>query len=135
MPQLFVINGSWAMLIVRCVLGLVFVVHGWPKVKDLKQNAANFEMMGFKPGVLFGTIVGLLEFFGGIMLILGYLTMLVSALFAIEFVVIIVWKLGKKMPFVNGWELDLIILAALIVIFALGAGPYSLDQTALSMTL
>jgi hypothetical protein len=67
----------------------------------------------------------ILEFFGGILLILGFFTAPVAFLLAGQFVVIIFWKLSKNMPLVGGWEFDLLILAGLLVLLSLGAGPYA----------
>jgi hypothetical protein len=58
--------GGWGFVIPRIILGAMLIVHGWPKIKDLRQNASNFSGMGFKPGWLWGTIAALLEFFGGV---------------------------------------------------------------------
>ena len=116
------------MLVLRVALGAVLIAHGWPKIKDLKQNAKNFYGMGFKPGIFWGSVAAILEFFGGILLILGFFTAPVAFLLAGQFVVIIFWKLSKNMPLVGGWEFDLLILAGLLVLLSLGAGPYALDR-------
>ena len=118
---------AWAVLVLRSVLGFIFMVHGWKKLRDLKQAALNMEGMGFKPGRLFGTVAAILEFFGGIAIILGFLTGLTAFLFAGEFVVILCWRLAKRAPF-PAYELDLLIFASIIVLIALGAGPFSLDR-------
>lgn len=128
MFPLYFLYDVWAVLFLRVILGAILVAHGWPKIKNLKQNAKNFEGMGFKPGKLFGTIAGILEPVGGIALILGLGVTWISALFALEFITIIIWKLAKKMPLVGGYELDLVILAGMVVLFSLGAGAYSLDR-------
>ena len=128
MFPLYFLYDIWAILFLRVVLGIVLVVHGWPKIKNLQQNAKNFESMGFKPGKLFGTISAVLEFFGGIALILGLGVTYISGLFILEFLVILGWKFVKRMPLVGGYELDLVILAGMFVLFSLGAGAYSLDR-------
>lgn len=128
MFPLYFLYDMWPVLILRLALGAIFIVHGWPKLKNLRQTAKNFDAMGFKPGKLSGTIAALLEFFGGIALVVGLLVAYVSALYIIEFAVITIWKIAKKSPFVNGWEFDLIILAGGIALFALGGGAYSLDR-------
>jgi putative oxidoreductase len=128
MFPLYFLYDVWAVLALRIVLGAVLIVHGWPKIKDLKQNAKNFEGMGFRPGKLSGGISAFLEFFGGIALVLGLFVLPVSILFMLEFVVILCWRFMKKMPFVGGWELDLLILAGVFVLFSLGGGAWSLDR-------
>ena len=117
MFPLYFLYDMWPVLILRIALGAVFIVHGWSKMRDLRQNAKNFDAMGFKPGKLFGTVAALLEFFGGIALLIGLGTTWVAGLFILEFIVIILWRWAKHMPFVGGWELDLLILAGVIILF------------------
>ena len=105
-----------SVFLLRLVLGIILIVHGWPKISDPQKNAKNFDGMGFKPGALWGTIAALLEFVGGIAMIIGFLVGLISLFLAIQFVVIIIWKISKKMPFVHGWEFDLLILAVILAL-------------------
>ena len=128
MFPLYFLYDVWAILALRLALGAVFVVHGWAKVRNFRQNAQNFEGMGFRPGKLFGTAAALHEVFGGIALVLGLGVTWVSILFMVEFIVILLWRWMKRMPFVGGWELDLLIVAGMIVLFSLGGGAWSLDR-------
>jgi putative oxidoreductase len=118
--------GGWGFVVPRLILGALLIVHGWPKIKNLNKTAGDFNGMGFKPGMLWGTIVALLEFVGGIGLLLGLWVPYLCFLFLIQFFVIIVWKWSKKMPFAGGWELDAIIFALLLVFFTLYGGFYLL---------
>ncbi len=112
--------------ILRVVLGIIMIVHGWPKIKDLKGTAA---WMGqkFKPGMFWAVVVSVAEFIGGIFLVLGFLTQIVSFILVIQFIVII---LAMNLPkgFKGGYEFDLLILAAALALLALGSGHYSLDN-------
>ncbi len=128
MFPLYFLYDQWPVLILRIALGAVWIVHGWPKIRDLRQNAQNFQSMGFKPGALFGTAAALLEFFGGIAIVVGLATAPIAALFILEFIVILVWRWSKRSPFVGGWELDLLILAGAVALFSLGGGAFSLDR-------
>lgn len=128
MYPLFFYYGGWSLFFLRLVVGAIVIVHGWPKIKNLKQNAANFEGMGFRPGMLWGTIAALVEFVGGIALIAGIFASIVALSLAFEFIVIVIWKLIKKNPFVGGWEFDLLILAAVCVLLMFGAGSFSLGH-------
>jgi putative oxidoreductase len=114
--------GGWGFVIPRIILGAMLIVHGWPKIKDLRQNASNFSGMGFKPGALWGTIAALLEFFGGVGLVLGLWVPYLCLAFMGEFVVIIIWKWIRKMPFVAGWEMDALIFGMLLILFTLYGG-------------
>jgi putative oxidoreductase len=84
--------------------------------------------MGFRPGALWGTLVALLEPLGGLALILGIMTVWVAALFVVEFLVIIFWKIAKSSPFAGGWEFDLLLMTSAFVLFLFGAGIVSLDH-------
>ena len=130
MLAMFSFYGGGSLLVLRVFLGAVFVVHGWPKIKNLKATAKGFAGMGFKPGWLFGTIAALLEFFGGIGLVIGFLVVPFAAFLALQFLTITIWKILKKAPFTGagGWELDLVILGGLIALLALGSGSFALDR-------
>ena len=117
---------DWALLVLRVVFGLVFIVHGWSKIKDLKINAAGFEAMGFKPGMFWGTIVAVLEFVGGLLIVAGLLTQVVALLLAVQMAVAIL-KVNLKRGFVGGYEFDLLLLAAGLLLAAVGGGDRSLD--------
>jgi putative oxidoreductase len=116
--------GGWGFVIPRIILGAMLIAHGWPKIKDLKQNAKNFEGMGFKPGNLWGTIATFVEFFGGLGVLIGMWVPYIAFLLACQFIVIIVWKLSKKMPFIGGWEIDALVFALAIMFFTLYGGFY-----------
>lgn len=126
MIQFFFIFSEWGILILRSVLGLILVVNGWPKIKDLKQNALKFSEMGFRPGIFWGTLVALAEFVGGIALITGFLTQIFAFIIAIQFVVILL-SVKRRAKFTE-LQFDLLILASALILVALGGGGYSLDN-------
>ena len=37
------------------------------------------------------------------------------------------WRISKKHPYVNGWEIDLLILGSAVLLLSIGAGGYSAD--------
>ncbi len=126
MIQPFLVFGEWGIFIVRVVLGVILVAHGWPKIRNLKGTA---EWMGqmFKPGIFWAVVVSLTEFVGGIFLIFGFLTQVVAILVAIEFIVVIL-KMKLKKGLVDGYEFDLLILAAALALLTLGGGAHGIDQ-------
>lgn len=119
---------DWGLLALRIALGVTLAMHGIPKLKNLRGTWEWFASQGFKPGRLWGTIVTLLEFFGGIALVLGLLSQPLAALVVIQFLVILIWKLRKGESFTGGYELDLLLFAAAIAVLTLGAGDYSVDS-------
>lgn len=124
---LFIWSGV-ALLLLRVFYGALFVAHGWPKVRDLMQNAKNFEGMGFRPGLFWGTIVALLEFFGGLAIIAGLFVQIFGLLLAIEMVVAAVWKIRNKQKFMGGYELDLALAFIGLALATLGGGIYAIDN-------
>ena len=125
---LLTLYDDWGLLFLRLALGLILVVHGWPKVKNLKTTASNFAAMGFRPGFFWGTLIALLEFFGGLAFIVGFFMQPLAALFVIEFITAITWRISKHHAFAGGYELDLLMLAAFIALLLSGAGAFSLDH-------
>jgi len=117
---------NWALLFLRLAVGFVFLSHGLPKIKDLKHNAGGFDMMGFKPGWLWITLSAFLEVFGGILLILGIATQLVSLLLAGEMLITTVWKKIQGENLVGGYELDLVLLTSLLIIATAGGGELAI---------
>ena len=129
MPTLLPIVPEIASTIGRIALGALFIVHGWPKIKDPKSTIAFVKGTGFPGGVAFAVLFTLLEFFGGIALILGFLTQIVAPLIALEMVATTIFaktKLGKKL--VLGYELDIAYLVLALMLTFLGAGPWSVDR-------
>jgi uncharacterized membrane protein YphA (DoxX/SURF4 family) len=129
-PNTFIIFSLWssqAIFILRAVVGLVFIAHGWPKIKNIKESQANFVNMGFKPGALWGTVVAILEFFGGLAIFLGFYTQAIAILIAFEMAIAAIWKIRKGQGFVSGYELDVLLIAAALALATLGSGAYALE--------
>lgn len=125
MVQPLFIFSDWAFLVLRIALGVVMIYHGFPKLKNLKATGEAFSGMGFRPGVFWAWIVGILEGIGGVFLVIGLLTQVVSLLLAMEFLVILL-KL-KKFRNMKEYELDLVIFASLLVLVTVGGGVASID--------
>ena len=128
MISLFAGYSWWALLGLRVFVGIIFFAHGTPKIKNLKQTAQNFEMMGFKPGNLWGPFIAILEFFGGILLILGWFTQLLALLFAVEMLVATFWKIKSGQKFIDGFELDFLLVLSCLILLTSGAGYYAFDN-------
>lgn len=128
MIQLFYIFSDWAIVVLRLAVAVIFLAHGWPKIKDLKTTAINFNTMGFKPGRFWGTLVAVVEFFGALFLIFGLFTQIAALLLAVNMSVAMIWKIKNGMKLVGGYELDIILLVALLVLAAMGSSIFSLDN-------
>ncbi len=111
----FWIFSNWAIFFLRIILGVILVAHGWPKLKNLKSTAEWLSSVGFKPGNFWAPVVAIVEFVGGLLLIVGILVQPISILLIIQFLIINIWKIATKKPLVNGFEFDLLILGAALV--------------------
>ena len=115
------------LLIVRVVLGGIMMYYGWPKLKDPAKNARDFVSMGFKPGWFWGSVVLVVEFGGGVLIMLGLLTPIAAALFGFEMLTGAIWKATKAgKPFVD-WSYDVQLLALCLLLLAVGPGAFSID--------
>ena len=109
--------------LLRIVTGLLFWQHGAQKL---------FGWLGGQPvGQLasqFG-LAGILEFFGGILLILGLFTRPVAFLLAGEMAVAYFQAHAPRslFPIRNGGESVVLFCFVFLHLFAVGAGPFSLD--------
>jgi putative oxidoreductase len=133
MAELFSGAVDYALLAVRIVLGLVFIIHGWAKLKNLKGTADFLGSLGFKPAMFWAIILSCVEFFGGIAILIGFASraasgiLIISMLVAIYYV-IFVWKKQFTQPNGSaGYEFELLIISGLIAVFLLGSGALSID--------
>lgn len=72
---------------------------------------------------------GVVEFFGGLALVLGILTPIVallSALWMLSTTSFAINKLKKK--YMGGYELDITLFSAALALALLGSGAYSIDH-------
>lgn len=128
-PQLFDFQ-QIAPLILRVALGVIFIVHGYPKLfKNYSQTVSFFDSVGLKPGKFWAFVSGAVEFFGGIFLVVGLFTQLAALLISVNMAVALFWvKIHKShAKFSGGYEFDLLLLAAAIALLFLGAGALALD--------
>lgn len=119
-----------SLLILRVVLGVTFLVHGIAKFQMGLGNVAGwFESIGIL-GFL-GYIVAVIELLGGIALILGVGTRIVSALIGIVLVGAI-FTAKLSVGFVGaeaaGYELDVALLAMAVVLVISGSQLFSVDN-------
>lgn len=122
---------AW-LLIFRIVTGGTMMAHGYPKLKDgAKQAGQWMQSMGIPPWT--ATLAMVLEFFGGILLITGFLTRVVSAFIAVFMISNIIMKKTKmKALYVSqdkpSYEVDVLYLLIAITLAIMGPGAISIDH-------
>jgi len=123
------------LLIIRLVIGLLFVGHGAQKLfgwfggYGLKGTGGWFESIGMKPGVTMALFAGFAELIGGVLFALGLLTPLAGIMIAGTMIMAIVKVHASNGLWAtsNGYEYNLTLLAVAIGIALIGPGQYALD--------
>lgn len=133
LPAAFHGLGSLAL---RLTIGPMFMVHGAGKLfglfggKGLVETGHGFAQMGFQPGVFWAGVVGSSEFFGGLCLLLGFLTQWATLPLMVVMLVAIFkvhWPAGFFAQ-QGGFEYPFVILGGLAALFLLGGGKASVDR-------
>ncbi len=131
----------------RVLLGIAFMVHGAPKLFSAAGHAGFvglLQQIGIPAPAFMAWVVGVVEFFGGIALILGLLTAEVAVLLGIEMLVaMLTVHAGHGFLFIQvagttaegapifgmpGVEVNLIYIAGLLSLLIGGPGPLSVDE-------
>lgn len=111
----------------RILVGLLFMQHGAQKLfgwlggmGEAGGSAELFSLMG---------LAGVLEFFGGLLIVVGLLTTPVAAILALEMLVAYFMAHAPDggLPMQNGGELALLYMSAFAFLAVYGPGPVSLD--------
>lgn len=123
---------SVGIALVRIITGCVFLAHGYQKffVFGIAGTTNFFTQGGIPAPTIVAPLVTILEFAGGIALILGLLTriaalgLVINMLGAIFFVHL---KNGFFLP--NGFEFALTMLVNSLALVIAGAGAFSIDES------
>lgn len=118
------------LLVLRIALGVIFLSHGYPKLAHLRGGAQmqSFFVEHGLPGY-FLYIAGVVETFGGGLLLAGLFTRVAALLLGIEMCVAI-WKVhsGHGYLAVHEYEFPLTLAVACFALATIGAGSISLDK-------
>jgi putative oxidoreductase len=116
--------------VLRVVAGAIFVAHGAQKLFTfgLAGVTGAFAGMGIPMAGVVAPLVALLEFFGGLALVVGLLTRLAGLGLALNMLgAVVIVHLGAGLFLPNGYEFALSLLGASTLLALTGAGTYSVD--------
>jgi putative oxidoreductase len=119
-----------AALIVRVVVGVIFVAHGWQKWQSgLGATSEGFAQMGVPQPQLAAAFSTVGETVGGALLIIGLLVRPAALVLLIGMIGAIVFAHGDNGIFVQegGWELAAALGSVALLLLALGGGRLGLD--------
>jgi putative oxidoreductase len=122
---------SYGLTVLRVVVGVVFLVHGYQKLFTFGIHgvAGMFGHMGIPLPAFFAVVVTLVEFVGGLLLIVGVATRVAAAFIAMDMLGAILFVHAKH-GFFNpgGVEFPLTLLSAAVCLTLAGGGALSLKR-------
>ncbi len=122
---------DFALLLLRLVLGVVFVARGYQRWfgTGMAQTARDFAAAGVPQPQISAYVVGTVELLGGVFLLIGLLTTIVASLLAL-----MVLAAGYFVHFDHGLfvedggvEYPLVLAVSLFMVVVFGSGRASLD--------
>ncbi len=135
MPQRLEGLQRFAVLMLRLLLGVVFVMHGAQKLLGgggVASFAGMLNKTGIEPHVPLAWVVAITEFVGGICVFFGFLTRFWAAGLAIDMGVAL-FKVHLANGFFiskNGFELVLTLGVLALAVVLMGPGAPSVDRAA-----
>lgn len=119
------------LLALRVALGIIFLIHGYPKLfggvekwRAVGSAMSNLGIDSFH--VLFGFMAGFSEFFGGILLIIGLFTTPALVLLISTMIVAVITQISMEAEF-PGIAHPLSMAVVFISLLITGPGQYSAD--------
>jgi putative oxidoreductase len=115
------------LVVVRVFAGIMIMRHALIlfDAEAMRQSAEGFKGMGIPLPAVMAYVAKSAEFFGGLLLLLGLFTHLVSGMLVVNMLVALWASTGFRI-FKN--ELALLFLLCFLVFMLVGGGKYSLDN-------
>jgi putative oxidoreductase len=128
------LTARYGLVILRVVLGIAILVHGWSKLSGGVGNVAGFfGTLGIPAPGLMAWVVTIVELVGGILLVVGFLSQIAGILITLDMLGAILFAyLLRGAPFIEKgaitWEKEAIFAAAALCIALAGPGAWSVDD-------
>jgi putative oxidoreductase len=115
------------LLLLRAALGIIFFSHGYPKLVHPQNMQGLYLQHGLAAYSVY--VSGVLELFGGGLLLVGLFTQVAAFLLAVEMAVMI-WKVYGTGGYLalREYEFPLTLAAACFALATVGAGLISVDN-------
>lgn len=124
------VNSSAIILVGRVLLSSLFILAGYAKLTGIAGTAAWFGSIGLPLPILAAVAVGLLEFFGGLAILVGFQTRISAislAIFTLAATAIAHLDFSDQMQ-VLLLQKNISITGGLLILAAFGAGALSIDN-------
>ncbi len=114
-----------ALLVLRLVLGVVMVAHGYGKLfGGMSRYVQYVHSLGLPNWLAYPSAI--IEFVGGLLVLIGLVTR-ISALLIFLDMLVAIWKVHLHQSLKGGYEFPLSIAAIAFVLIFFGAGAISFD--------
>lgn len=122
-------QGHTGLLILRIGVGLLFIIHGYPKITGGPETWAQIGQATTYIGItflptFFGFMAALAEFLGGILIIAGLFTRIAAAFLVITMFVAVMKHVASDESFFHPLTNAIVFVSLMLI----GGGRYSLDR-------
>ncbi|MGC4024781.1 MAG: DoxX family protein [Mesorhizobium sp.] len=122
-------SSNLLILIGRIFLSVLFILSGFAKLTGLAGTAQFFAAVGLPAPTVVAVLVGLLELFGGLAILVGFKTRIVApvlAVFTLAATAVAHLNFADQMQLLMAQK-NLAIAGGFLALAAFGAGIYSVD--------
>ncbi len=117
---------EWSMVVLRVVLGVIFLGHGLQKIIEFEGTVKFFSSVGMP--MMFVYVVTFIEVMGGVCLILGLFTRVAAAAISLLMLGSIPTVLQMGKGFVGGYDFNISLLAIAVALVLSGSDTLSLGN-------
>ncbi|MDQ6435073.1 DoxX family protein [Mesorhizobium sp. LHD-90] len=121
--------GAAVVLVGRVLLSILFIFAGFGKLTDISGTAGWFGSIGLPLPVIAAVVIGLLEFFGGLAILVGFKTRIAAiaiAVFTVAATLIAHTNFADQVQLLFFLK-NVSITGGLLVLAAFGPGALSID--------
>jgi putative oxidoreductase len=122
-------SGSLVILVGRVLLSILFILSGFAKLTAISGTAQWFGSIGLPLPTAVAVIAGLIEFLGGLAILVGFKTRIVAvvmAIFTLAATTIAHLDFSDQMQLLM-LQKNLGLTGGFVLLAVLGAGAYSID--------
>lgn len=114
------------LLLLRLGIGVIFIRRGWLKLSDIDGVVGLVSGVGFFAPLFWAWLLALVEFIGGIMILIGFHPRLAAEFLIIDMILALI-LVHTKLPFPAA-ELPIALLVGLCALVGAGAGNWVVSK-------
>lgn len=122
------LQADYGLMAVRVMMGIILTYQGWLKITKAGFAVGFFGKVGIPLATVTGPFISMLEFIGGLALIVGLFTRYLGILYTIQFIVAVYVQWVVLNTGYMGSRLALLVLFGAVLLATNGGGALSLDR-------